>query len=206
MSRALILVDIQNDFMPGGGLPVAGGDAVVSVANELMPHFGLVVATQDWHPSNHGSFAASHAGKQPGDVVVLDGVEQVLWPVHCVQNTAGASFHSALDVSRIDAVVHKGTNPMIDSYSTFYDNKHLKDTGLALLLRNAGVTEVWMAGLATDYCVKYSALDGIELGFDVRVVREGVRAVDLEPGDGDRALAEIEAAGGRVVSAADLRG
>ncbi|HET6352595.1 MAG TPA: bifunctional nicotinamidase/pyrazinamidase [Coriobacteriia bacterium] len=202
--RALVLVDIQNDFMPFGGLPVHDGDAVVEIANRLMPHFDLVIATQDWHPANHGSFASNHPGALPGEVVELGGVQQVLWPDHCVQNTPGASFHSALDVARIDAVVHKGTESDIDSYSTFFDNGHRKDTGLAQLLRELGATQLWMAGLATDYCVKFSALDGLELGFEVMVVAEGVRAVDLALGDGQRALEEIEEAGGLVVSVADV--
>jgi len=202
--RALILVDIQNDFMPFGGLPVSDGDAVVEVANRLMLHFDLVIATQDWHPADHGSFASNHPGALPGEVVELGGVPQVLWPDHCVQNTPGASFHSALDIARIDAVVHKGTAPDIDSYSAFFDNGHRKDTRLAQLLRDAGATQLWMAGLATDYCVKFSALDGLELGFEVMVVAEGVRAVDLAPGDGQRAFEEIEEAGGRVVSVSDV--
>ncbi len=144
--RALILVDVQNDFMPFGSLPVADGDAIVPVANELAPLFDLVVATQDWHPSSHGSFASNHPGSAVGDVIELGGQAQVLWPDHCVQNSAGASFHSGLDVARIDAVIRKGVDPEIDSYSGFFDNGHGRDTGLSAVLSDAGISEVWLVG------------------------------------------------------------
>lgn len=198
--RALLLVDIQNDFMPGGSLAVPGGDEVVSVANAMAPGFGFVVATQDWHPAGHASFASAHAGKAPGDVVPLDGIEQVLWPDHCVQDSPGASFHSRLDVSQIDLVVCKGVDPRIDSYSAFYDNRHLRDTGLAAALRERGVSEIWLVGVATDYCVLFTALDGRELGFEVVVVESGVRAVNLRPEDGRRALDRMREAGCRISS------
>jgi len=202
--RALILVDIQNDFMPFGALPVAEGDQVVEVANELAGRFSLVVATQDWHPADHGSFASAHPGMKPGDIVDLGGVEQVLWPDHCVQGTPGASFHSALDVAAIDHVVRKGTDPTVDSYSGFYDNDRRKDTGLGDYLMSRGVDEVVICGLATDYCVKYTVLDAVGLGFGVTVIEDGCRAVDLEPGDGDRALLEMHAAGARVMESTEL--
>lgn len=202
--RALVLVDIQNDFVPGGTLAVPDGDAVVAVANAIAPRFSLVVATQDWHPAGHGSFASAHPGHAPGDVVDLGGVEQVLWPDHCVQNTPGASFHSGLDVSVIDHVVRKGTDPAIDSYSTFFDNGHRKDTGLATFLEERGAEELVLMGLATDYCVKFSVLDAIGLGFGVTVIADGCRAVDLAPGDGERALQEMRSAGARVIVAAGL--
>lgn len=201
--RALVIVDVQNDFMPFGSLPVADGDAVVPVANDLASRFDFVVATQDWHPPGHGSFASSHPGSSPGDVVELGGVDQVLWPDHCVQGAPGASFHSALDVARIDAVVRKGTDPRIDSYSGFFDNGHRKDTGLATLLRERGVESLVLVGLATDYCVKFTALDAREAGFGVSVVREGVRGVDLAAGDSERALAEMERAGCRITNRAE---
>lgn len=197
--RALILVDVQNDFMPFGSLPVAEGDEVVSVANRLMPVFGLVVATQDWHPRGHASFASSLPGHAPGDVVDLDGEQQVLWPDHCVQGSPGASFHSALDVADIRAVVRKGSDPRVDSYSGFFDNRRLRDTGLAALLRERGVDDLVLMGLATDYCVLFTALDARELGFGVTVVADGCRAVDLAPGDGARALARMADAGCAVV-------
>lgn len=199
MRSALLLVDIQNDFMPFGALPVTDGDAVVLVANRLAERFEIVIATQDWHPASHGSFARNHPGNTAGDVVELGGISQVLWPEHCVQNTPGASFHSGLDVSRVGAVVRKGTDPEIDSYSGFFDNGHLKDTGLGALLQAQGVEGIVIVGLATDYCVKYTALDARELGLEVTVVRAGVRAVDLTAGDGEAALAEMARRGCRVV-------
>jgi len=194
------MVDVQNDFMPFGSLPVATGDEVVDVVNRVAQGFSFVVATQDWHPADHGSFASNHAGMSVGDMTVLGGVEQVLWPDHCVQDSPGASFHSALDVARIDAVVRKGTDPSIDSYSGFFDNGHRKDTGLAAVLGARGVAEVWIAGLATDYCVLYSARDALSLGLEVVVVRDAVRAVNLTPGDGERALESMAQAGCRILT------
>lgn len=198
--RALVLVDLQNDFMPFGALPVPDGDAVVAVANELAPRFGLVVASQDWHPPVHGSFASAHPGHEPGDVIDLGGVSQVLWPDHCVQNTPGASLHSALDVGLVDHVVHKGADPAIDSYSAFFDNDHRTATGLEEYLEQRGVDEIVVLGLATDYCVKATVLDAIALGFGVTVISDGCRAVELESGDGEAAFAAMRAEGARVVT------
>ncbi|MBI5232522.1 MAG: bifunctional nicotinamidase/pyrazinamidase [Coriobacteriales bacterium] len=202
--RALVLVDLQNDFMPFGSLPVAEGDLTVGVANRLMGSFELVVATQDWHPRDHGSFASNHPGSKAGEITMLGGVEQVLWPDHCVQNTPGASFHSALDVAAIDHVVHKGTNREIDSYSTFFDNAHGAHTGLDAFLKERGVDEVVLSGLATDYCVLYSVLDAAELGYRVTVVRDGCRAVELKTGDGDRAFASMADAGASIIESSQL--
>lgn len=203
--HALLLVDIQNDFMPFGSLPVARGDEVVPVANELMTRFNLVVATQDWHPADHASFALNHPGRSPGDVIDLAGAEQVLWPPHCVQNAPGASFHSGLDIAGVDHVVRKGTQAAIDSYSGFFDNRHLRATGLENYLRDRDVSAVVVCGLATDYCVKYTALDGREHGFEVTVVEDGCRAVDLAGGDGERALDEMRAAGCHIIRSPQLR-
>lgn len=204
--RALVLVDVQNDFMPFGSLPVSGGDAVVEVSNRIAPAFDLVVATQDWHPADHGSFASNHPGAEPGDVITLGGADQVLWPDHCVQGTPGASFHSALDVAHIGVITRKGTDPDIDSYSGFFDNGHRKDTGLDAVLRDRDVAEVWLTGLATDYCVLYTALDAVALGYRVFVVEDGVRAVDLAAGDGDAAIARMRSAGCRIVDSAAVAG
>ncbi|HSK48418.1 MAG TPA: bifunctional nicotinamidase/pyrazinamidase [Coriobacteriia bacterium] len=201
--RALLLVDIQNDFMPFGNLPVRAGDEVVAVANAVAPRFELVIASQDWHPANHGSFASNHPGHEPGDVITLAGIPQVLWPDHCIQNMPGASFHSGLDVSNIDAVVCKGTDPSIDSYSAFFDNNHGRDTGLVDMLGERGVEEVWIVGLATDYCVRWTALDARSVGLRVVVVADGVRGVELEPGDSERALQEMVAAGCHIARATD---
>lgn len=202
--RALLLTDIQNDFMPFGALPVADGDGVVSVANVLIPRFSLVVATQDWHPAEHGSFASTHPGAKVGDVVMLGEIEQVLWPDHCVQGTPGASFHSALDIAGIDRVVRKGNDPGFDSYSGFFDNGHGRATGLGGFLESHAVDEIVVLGLTTDYCVRATALDAVGLGFGVILVSDGCRAVNAQPGDGDRALAEMHAAGVRIIESAQL--
>src|SRR5688500_5437345 len=163
--KALILVDLQNDFLSGGAPAVPDGDVVIPIANELQQKFPLVVATQDWHPANHGSFAANHPGKKPGDIIELNGLPQILWPVHCVQGTRGAEFVAGLDGSRVARVFHKGTDAGIDSYSGFFDNGHRKATGLGDYLKERGVTDVYVMGLATDYCVKFTALDARQLEF-----------------------------------------
>jgi nicotinamidase/pyrazinamidase len=197
--RALILVDLQYDFMPGGALAVAEGDATVAVANELMPQFELVVATQDWHPADHGSFITQHPKSAVGSQIQLEGLAQTVWPVHCVQNTRGAALHDALDLGRIARVIQKGTDRTVDSYSGFFDNARRKSTGLADYLRTRGVDELFIMGLATDYCVKFTALDAQELGFRTTLLADGCRAVNLKPGDDERALAECAAAGVIVV-------
>jgi nicotinamidase/pyrazinamidase len=203
--NALIIVDLQNDFLPGGALPVPHGDEVIPVANELQRHFDLVVATQDWHPPDHGSFAANHKGKKPGDRIILDGIEQILWPVHCVQNTHGAEFAPAFDTSRIAHVFHKGIDPKIDSYSTFFDNAHRRETGLAVYLKKRSIKDIYLVGLALDYCVKYSTLDASQLGLNTHVIVDGCRGIELKPGDIDRALEEMKRAGAVLLQSSDLR-
>ena len=197
--RALILVDLQNDFLPGGALPVPRGDEIIPIANRLQPAFDLVIATQDWHPVGHGSFASTYPGRKPGDLGELAGLPQVLWPDHCVQGSRGARFHAVLDRTRVMKVFKKGTDPEIDSYSTFFDNAHRKSTGLGDYLRDAGITDVYLLGLATDYCVKYSALDAVHLGFRTHVVLDGCRGVELQPGDSAAAVEEMRRAGVEIV-------
>ena len=198
--RALIVIDLQNDFMPGGSLPVPDGDAVVPVVNRVMPRFDLVVASQDWHPACHGSFASQHPGKKPGDVVDLNGLDQILWPDHCVEDTEGAAFHDDVATDHIAKIFHKGTDLGLDSYSTFFDNAHRKSTGMGDYLREQGVTDVYLLGLATDYCVKFSALDAVECGFKVHVIDDGCRGIDLHAGDVSKALDEMRAAGAEIVT------
>jgi nicotinamidase/pyrazinamidase len=193
--KALILVDIQNDFCPGGALQVADGDAVVPVANRVMSKFPLVIATRDHHPSSHRSFAANHAGKNAYEVIDLEGLPQVLWPEHCVQGTPGADFHPDLAIAGVSAVFPKGTDDAIDSYSGFFDNGHRKATGLGDYLKSQNVDEVYVMGLATDYCVKATALDAVALGFKTTVIEDGCRGVELAPGDIEAAKAELRAAG-----------
>ncbi len=180
MTAALLMIDVQNDFCPGGALAVADGDAVVPLINAMQGDFPLVVATQDWHPADHASFAANHAGAEPFSTTEMPYGTQVLWPVHCVQGSAGARFHDGLAMDRTALVVRKGYNPAIDSYSAFFENDRETPTGLSGYLRDKGVTALTMAGLATDFCVAYSALDARRLGFDVTVVRDACRAIDME--------------------------
>jgi nicotinamidase/pyrazinamidase len=198
---ALIVVDVQNDFCPGGALAVPEGDAVVPVINRLLPRFAVRVFTQDWHPDDHLSFAASHPGRDPFGSVELPYGPQVLWPQHCVQGSHGAAFHPALDVDCAEVIVRKGFRRHIDSYSAFFENDRTTATGLAGYLRERGVEAVWLAGLATDFCVAYSALDAARLGFRATVLIDACRAIDLD-GSLDRALAEMRGAGVTLADAA----
>lgn len=202
--RALILVDLQNDFMPGGPLGVPGGDQVIPLANALMDRFGLVVATQDWHPSGHESFASAHDGRGPGEQIELHGLAQVLWPDHCVQGSEGAELVEPLERGRLDAVFQKGQDRQVDSYSGFFDNGRRHDTGLAAWLRARGVEAVYIAGLALDYCVKWTALDSADLGFSTHLVRDATRPVELHPGDGAAAERALLDAGVRLVHSAEV--
>ena len=202
--KALIIVDVQNDFLPGGALAVPRGDEIIPLVNDLQNGFELVLATQDWHPPDHGSFAANHPGKKPGDRIMLDGIEQILWPVHCVQNTLGAEFAPGFATKRITRVFQKGVDPRIDSYSTFFDNAHRRATGLDDYLKQRGVTDVYLAGLALDYCVKYSVLDACQLGFSAHVIVDACRGIDLAPGDVDLAIKEMKASGANILKTGDL--
>ncbi|MBL4282811.1 bifunctional nicotinamidase/pyrazinamidase [Vibrio fluvialis] len=203
MSKTLILVDVQNDFAPGGALAVPDGDVIVPVINRLLPHFEHVIATKDWHPAGHASFA-SVQGKSIGEVVNLKGVSQIMWPDHCVQKTLGAEFIPGLNTDAIDYVVYKGTNPDIDSYSGFFDNQRLQSTGLEDYLKDKGIREVYIVGLATDYCVKFTALDAASLGFQTSVIEDGCRAVNMSPQDSEQALAAMKAAGCHVITSAEF--
>ena len=204
--KALILVDIQKDFLPGGALAVPGGDEVVPVANRLIDNsvFDLVIASKDWHPPDHVSFAEQHEGKRPGDVIDLNGIRQTLWPAHCVQETPGAEFAPGLFAERTDRIVLKGDDRDIDSYSAFFDNGHRKTTGLADYLKEHDVTEVYLVGLATDVCIKFTALDARELGLETFVIEDGCRGVDLNPGDVHEALDEMRAAGVQIIPSTRL--
>ena len=176
--KALIIVDMQNDFMPGGNLAVSGGNEIVSRINEIQKKFDIVVATQDWHPANHKSFASQHEGKNPFDVIDLNGLEQTLWPDHCVQGTTGANFHKDLNTNKIEAIFRKGTNPEIDSYSGFFDNGRKKATGLHGYLQERKVSSVFVCGLAADFCVYYTAMDALSLGYNTTILDESVKAID----------------------------
>jgi nicotinamidase/pyrazinamidase len=202
--NALIIVDLQNDFLPGGALAVSHGDEVIPIADELQQRFELVLATKDWHPPDHGSFASNHPNKKPGDRIILDGIEQILWPVHCVQNTHGAEFAAGFDTRRIAHVFHKGTERNIDSYSTFFDNAHRRHTGLAHYLEKRSIKNIYLMGLALDYCVKYSVLDARQLGLNTHVIVDGCRGIELENGDIDRALDEMKQTGATILKSGDL--
>ena len=200
--KALLLIDIQNDFLPGGRLAVPEGDAIIPLINALQPRFDLVVATQDWHPAGHESFASSHAGRAPFDQIDLHGLPQVLWPDHCLQASPGAELAPGLHPHRIEAVFRKGTDPKIDSYSAFFDNGHRKSTGLTDYLRGRGVTQVYVAGLAGDYCVYYSALDALAAGFTTFVITDATRAIDA--GGWAAAQAELLKRSGQLLHSANL--
>ena len=200
----LVVVDVQNDFCPGGALAVADGDALVPVANALIRHFEHVVLTQDWHPPAHRSFASSHPGRAPFETIELDYGAQTLWPDHCVQGSAGAAFHAGLETTRAELVIRKGFRAAIDSYSAFYENDRATPTGLAGYLRDRGFSRVLLCGLATDYCVAYSALDARRLHFDTVVLLDATRAIDLD-GSLERALAAMRDAGVVLTQSARLR-
>jgi len=201
--RALLLIDLQNDFCPGGSLPVPQGDEVMEVANNLMPKFSLVVATKDWHPPGHVSFASTH-GMKVGEVIEVNGIKQILWPEHCIQGSKGAEFHPNLNAKNISQVIYKGTEPTIDSYSGFFDNARQKKTGLDDFLRSKQVDTLYVMGLATDYCVKYTVLDGLSLGYKVYVIIDGCRGVNVRPQDEELAIKEMQTKGALLIKSGEV--
>jgi nicotinamidase/pyrazinamidase len=201
---ALLVVDIQNDFLPGGALGVLDGDKVIPIINRLMDRFALVLATQDWHPANHESFAANHPNRRPGEIIDLHGLMQILWPVHCVQGSPGAAFSTQFRTGRISKVFQKGIDPEIDSYSGFFDNGRKRSTGLVEYLRDQRVNELFICGLATDYCVKFSSFDSLGCGIRTSVIEDACRGVNLKPGDSAAAIAEIRQAGASIVESSSL--
>lgn len=197
---ALLLVDLQNDFMPGGALASSKGKEILPAINRLLEKkFDFIVASKDWHPKNHGSFAINH-GKRPSEKILLEGVEQILWPVHCVQDTEGAAFADGWDHSKVKSIVYKGVEKNIDSYSAFFDNALLRSTGLFELLKEKQITTLYIAGLVTDYCIKYSVLDALRLGFDVYLVTDACAAINLNPDDEHQAIIEMEQAGAHLIN------
>lgn len=202
--RFLVIIDVQNDFCPGGALAVGGGDEIVPLINSISGRFGRVVATQDWHPRDQVSFASNHPGKKPFDTVDVNGYTQTLWPDHCVQGTPGADFHPVLNTVSVDLVLRKGTNPSVDSYSAFLENDKRTKTGLDGYLSSLGTGEIFLCGLATDYCVFYSAMDAVKFGFQTSVIIDACRGIDAPAGAVDRAVADMKAAGVRIVTAGGL--
>jgi len=202
---ALLLVDIQNDFSPSGSLPVPYGDEIVPVVNELLHRFDHIVATLDWHPEHHGSFATEYEGKVPGEIIELAGIKQILWPKHCIQGSNGAQFISTLNQQAIHHIIRKGMDVDVDSYSGFYDNQKKHNTGLADYFRTQKITDVYIVGLAMDYCVKFTALDSIELGFSTYVIRDATRGVNLCEGDVEVAFALLKNAGCKIIDSHEIR-
>jgi nicotinamidase/pyrazinamidase len=200
--KALLLIDIQNDFLPGGTLAVPRGDKIIPVVNKLQNYFELVVATQDWHPKDHKSFASNHKNKKPFDVIDSNGLEQILWPDHCVQGTKGADFSSQLSINKMEAIFRKGTNPEIDSYGGFYDNYHLKSTGLADYLRGKKVDEIYVTGLAGDICVYWTALDGLTEGFKTYIIEDATSPLNVE--EFKKTNKHFKEKGGNVIQSVDI--
>ena len=196
--KALIIIDLQNDFLPGGALAVPEGDKVIDRINEIQKKYDIVVATQDWHPANHKSFASQHDEKNPFEVIDLNGIDQTLWPDHCIQGTKGAELNDKLDQTRIEAIFRKGTNPEIDSYSGFYDNNKKKSTGLHGYLQELNVDQLFICGLAADYCVYYTAIDALNLGYSTTILEESTKAIDQERYS--RIKEEFTKAGGKISS------
>jgi len=206
MKKALLIVDVQNDFTPGGALAVPEGDEIVPLVNRLAQDsfFGLVVATQDWHLADHLSFASQHPGKNIGEVIELGGEPQVLWPDHCVQGTNGAQLCRELDATNLDRIFQKGQKREVDSYSGFYDNDHQTSTGLGEYLKEQEVAEVYVCGLATDYCVKYSAIDANQFGFKTYLIEDAARGVNLTAGDVQNAVDEMRDNGITIVQSSEV--
>lgn len=197
--NALIIVDIQYDFLPGGSLAVPDGDKIIPIINNIQKQFDLIVLTQDWHPADHKSFSASHKNKNPYDVIKLNGIDQILWPTHCVQDSKGAKISKELETQRASLIIRKGTNSEIDSYSSFFDNERLNSTGLAGYLIEKGVSKVSICGLAADFCVYYSAMDALDLGFEVDIIMDATKAIDED--EFKIKLESFKKRGGRGISA-----
>ena len=191
--KALIIIDVQNDFLKDGSLEVPNGNDVIEPINEIINNYSLVVATKDWHPLDHVSFASNHKGKKIGDVIKINNLEQMLWPVHCLQKSEGSDFPSNLNIKAIDKIIYKGANSQIDSYSGFYDNGKIRSTGLSNYLKTKNVTSVDCVGLATEYCVKFTVFDSIEEGFKSRVILKGIKGINLE--ESNKTLEEMKSKG-----------
>jgi nicotinamidase/pyrazinamidase len=200
--RTLVIIDVQNDFTPGGSLEVPGGDKIITIINAIQHKFDLVIATQDWHPQNHVSFASNHDGKKPFDKIEWHGMEQILWPDHCVQNSNGAEFHPELNLEKVEAIFRKGMDRKIDSYSGFYDNGHEKDTGLAGYLHGRKANNLWFCGLAADFCVQFSINDALDEGFSATLIEDATRPIDA--GEFKRIKQELTKKGCKIITSNQL--
>lgn len=201
--KTLIITDVQLDFLPGGALGIPGGDAIIPIINRIIPKFDHVFATQDWHPPGHVSFASAH-NKKPGEIIRVGNADQILWPDHCVKNTYGAELAKGLHKEKVEAIFHKGTDHKVDSYSTFFDNNRKRSTGLSDHLQKHHLKDLYFVGLATDYCVLYSVLDSLALGFKTWVIRDACRAINFHPGAGELALEKMKARGARIILSSAL--
>jgi nicotinamidase/pyrazinamidase len=201
---ALLIIDVQNDFLPGGALAVSSGDQIIPIVNLLQSKFDFIVASQDFHPADHKSFAANNPGRKVGDIVDLNGLDQFLWPVHCVQGTTGADFSKALIHENWNKIFQKGMNSEVDSYSGFFDNAKRGDTGLSKFLKENQIERVFICGLALDYCVNFTALDSLNEGFETFLVTDATRPVNVMPTDGENSLRELEAAGIKLITSNEL--
>jgi nicotinamidase/pyrazinamidase len=202
--KALIIVDLQNDFLPGGALGVKDGNLIIPIINKLQLKFSTVIATRDWHPKNHISFASTHNYK-PGDFVFVEGFKQELWPDHCIQNTEGAQFSENFDSSRATFIVSKGVDPFVDSYSAFFDNQRKRSTGLDVFLKEKGIEQLYFSGLTTEFCIRYSVIDAVSLGFDVYVFEDAIKPVSLKPRDEERAILEMKQMGAHFLQTIEFK-
>ena len=198
--NALLIVDVQNDFLPGGNLAVSQGNQIIPVINDLQKKFNLIIASRDWHPANHGSFASNHPGKKPGDNTVLNGLDQILWPDHCIQGSPGAELSSLLNQSLIHKIIFKGSDPLVDSYSAFFDNGHKIETELHQYLRKKGVKRLFITGLAADVCVWFTINDALKLGYETFLITDATKGVNMNPGDTEKALKDMEQKGANLIS------
>jgi len=197
--NALLIVDVQNDFLPGGALEVPEGDQVIPVINDLQKKFGTIVASRDWHPADHGSFASNHSGHSPGEIIELNGLQQILWPDHCVQGSNGAEFAPQLNQGPIQKVIFKGTDPGVDSYSAFFDNGHRIETGLNKYLQDIGIKTLYIVGLATDVCVLFTVKDALDLGYETYLVTDATKGVNMQPDDTSKALEDMKKHGAKLI-------
>jgi nicotinamidase/pyrazinamidase len=202
--KALVVIDLQNDFCPGGALPVADGNKIIPVINSVMEKFDVVIGTQDWHPQNQISFASNHKGKSPNDQIDLNGLTQILWPDHCVQGTPGAEFNKALNTNKFNIILRKGINPEIDSYSAFKENDRRTETGLHAYIKALNISEVHFCGLATDYCVYYSAMDSVKYGFNTYVIVDASAGIDFPAGNISAAISDMKQNGIRIINSNEL--
>ncbi|SFE18993.1 bifunctional nicotinamidase/pyrazinamidase [Thermophagus xiamenensis] len=201
---ALLIVDVQNDFLPGGSLPVPEGDKIIPVINALQPRFKHNIATKDWHPANHGSFASNHPGHQVGEVITLNGLEQILWPDHCVKGSPGAEFSPLLNQGLIQKVIFKGSDPAVDSYSAFFDNGRRIQTELHNYLRIKGIKRLYVTGLAADVCVYFTVKDALELGYETFLITDATKGVNLQPDDTEKAFEDMKNRGAKLIRSEEI--